>query len=86
MAVELPVYNEIVHTRKRILDRDPRHQVELFRRHLRDGTISSWAPLVPPELSDEERLKGTNWNSCFENFILILIILNSFVLAFDSPL
>jgi hypothetical protein len=41
---------------------------------------------VPPELDDLERVRGTNWNSCFENFILILIVLNSVVLAFDSPL
>lgn len=41
---------------------------------------------MPPEMSAEDRIKGTNWNSCFENFILLLIILNSIILVLDSPL
>lgn len=41
---------------------------------------------VKSYLEPEEYHLGTNWNSCFEGIILVLIILSSIVLAFDNPL
>jgi hypothetical protein len=41
---------------------------------------------IPKELSVQDKMSGFNFNKYFENFILILILANSVLLAFNSPL
>jgi len=42
--------------------------------------------LIPLELDQNEREKGFKFNWYFEIIIMILIMMNSVMLAFDSPL
>jgi hypothetical protein len=54
---------------------------------LYDGPIEDEEPeFIPLDLDQNERKKGFKFNWYFEIIIMILIMLNSVMLAFDSPL
>jgi hypothetical protein len=87
IAVDRLFYNELYHIRKKITARNIHNQIKQYERLLKEGAHEYNMPeYIPKELPIAEKMKGFNFNKLFENFILVLIIANSVLLAFNSPL
>jgi len=54
--------------------------------HFRQKATASDINSIPAELEKKDQLKGFQYNWYFEGLIMILIICNSVMLAFDNPL
>ena len=58
----------------------------MYVRQLKDSPNVNIADLIPKELTIKQMNDGFNYNKYFENFILLLILANSILLAFSNPL
>lgn len=82
LAADRIYYNELYFIRKKINARNIHNQIKFYTKLLTEGAHEYNRPeIIPKELDPTKKREGINFNRYFENFILILILANSILLA-----